>query len=48
MNKARDSKRDLKKAPVKTLKEKRIEKHEKKDARQHPDFLVKPIQGTAH
>lgn len=48
MNKARDSKKDLKKAPIKTLKEKRIDKHLKKDARQHLDFLVKPMHGPAH
>lgn len=48
MNKARDSRKDLKKTPTRTLKEKRAEKHLKKDARQHPDFLAKPHQGSAH
>lgn len=47
MTKARDSKKDAKKAPLKTLKEKRTDKHLKKDAHLHPDFL-KPQSGTHH
>lgn len=48
MNKARDTRKDSKKAPSKTLKEKRSDKHLKKEVRDHPDFLIKPIAGSAH
>ena len=48
MNKPRDSKKDVKKTPAKTLKEKRTDKHLKKEAQQHPEYLVKPPHGSAH
>ncbi len=48
MNKVRDSKMDLKKVPIKTQKENRIDKNLKKAARQHLDFIVKPQHGPAY
>jgi len=48
MNKARDSRKNAKKSPVKSLKEKRADKHQKKDIQQHPEFMTKPVPGQAH
>jgi len=48
MNKARDNKKEGKKSPLKTQKEKRNDKHLKKENRLHPDFLVKPLHGPVH
>lgn len=48
MNKARDTRKDAKKAPGKTLKEKRSDKHLKKEARDHPEYLIKPLTGSSH
>jgi hypothetical protein len=48
MTKSRDSRKDAKKAPIKTLKEKRLDKHIKKDAEQHPEFLSKVHTAPGH
>lgn len=47
MNKARDSRKDVKKAPTKTMKEKRSDKHFKKEMQQL-EFHTKPHHGLPH
>lgn len=48
MTKPRDARKEAKKSPVKSLKEKRNDKHLKKESRLHQDFLLKPLHGPIH